>query len=68
MAIASKSSTRCGGQLDDLDLAVLQIQIVLTPLGGAVVAGTGGIRKMRFRPLSWNIGKSGAVRVGMSPV
>jgi hypothetical protein len=31
---------------------------------GAVVAGTGGLRKMRFAPPSRHVGKSGAFRVG----
>lgn len=33
------------------------------PKAGAVVAGTGGVRKMRFAPPSWNAGRSGATRV-----
>ena len=33
------------------------------PLLAPVIQGTGGIRKMRFSPPGWNVGKSGAVRV-----
>jgi hypothetical protein len=28
------------------------------------MSGTGGLRKLRFAPPSWHIGKSGATRVG----
>ena len=34
------------------------------PEAGAVVAGTGGLRKVRFAPPSRHTGKSGAFRVG----
>lgn len=33
------------------------------PESGVVMAGTGGLRKIRFAPPSWNTGKSGATRV-----
>jgi hypothetical protein len=33
------------------------------PEGGPVIQGTGGLRKMRFSPKKWSVGKSGAVRV-----
>lgn len=47
--------------LDDEDLARLQNAIVANPEAGAVVAGAGGLRKLRFaRP---GEGKSGSVRV-----
>jgi len=49
--------------LDDDDLRILQIQIMLAPQQGPVIAGTGGVRKLRFSPPSWNKGKSGGVRV-----
>lgn len=49
--------------LDDEDLSCLQIQIMLAPQQGRVIPGTGGVRKMRFGPLSWHRGKRGAVRV-----
>jgi hypothetical protein len=34
-----------------------------SPDAGVVMAGTGGVRKIRFAPPSWNTGKSGATRV-----
>lgn len=34
------------------------------PEAGAVMAGTGGLRKIRFAPPSRHSGKSGAFRVG----
>lgn len=45
------------------DLWVLQIAIMTDPEGAPVIPGTGGLRKMRFAPLEWHTGKSGAVRV-----
>ena len=51
-------------KLNDDDLQALQILIMLNPKGHPVVAGTGGLRKMRFAPPRWKKGKSGAVRVG----
>jgi hypothetical protein len=33
------------------------------PERGAVMQGTGGLRKIRFAPPSWHTGKSGAARV-----
>jgi hypothetical protein len=50
-------------RLGDDDLAALQIQIMLAPQKAPVIAGTGGVRKLRFSPPSWNRGKSGAIRV-----
>lgn len=50
-------------KLTDDDLRILQIQIMLSPTAGAVVKGTGGLRKMRFAPPSWRSGKRGALRV-----
>lgn len=37
--------------------------ILLAPQRAPVIAGTGGVRKLRFSPPSWHRGKSGAVRV-----
>jgi len=48
---------------DEEDLAALQIMIMLNPRKAPVVEGTGGLRKMRFAPDSWNTGKSGATRI-----
>ena len=47
--------------LDDADLARLEQQLIANPQAGAVVGGTGGLRKVRFAPLGR--GKSGGVRV-----
>lgn len=46
--------------LDDSDLARLQDQLVKNPQLGAVMQGTGGLRKMRF---ALDKGKSGGSRV-----
>src|SRR5205085_9439991 len=51
-------------KLDDDDLAALQILIMRNPQGQPGLAGTGGLRKMRFAPARWKRGKSGAARVG----
>jgi hypothetical protein len=48
---------------DDRDLLELQLQIMADPTGSPVIAGTGGLRKLRFVPRRWQRGKSGAVRV-----
>lgn len=45
------------------DLTALQLMIMTNPKGSPVVKGTGGLRKMRFAPDRWNVGKSGAARV-----
>jgi hypothetical protein len=34
------------------------------PTGSPVIEATGGLRKLRFAPAKWNIGKSAGVRVG----
>jgi hypothetical protein len=47
--------------LDDADAARLEQEIIRYPLVGAVISGTGGLRKMRFAPPG--SGKSGGVRV-----
>src|SRR5688572_29105682 len=49
--------------LADDDLAALQVLIMLWPKSAPVVAGTGGLRKLRFAPRGWSQGKRGAVRV-----
>jgi len=49
--------------LGDQDLFALQVMIMLGPKGPPVVAGTRGLRKIRFAPKSWGKGKSGAARV-----
>jgi hypothetical protein len=50
-------------KLSDTDLQVLQVMIMTQPYAGAVIEGTGGLRKLRFAPPNWRVGKSGALRV-----
>ena len=45
------------------DLWDLQILIMADPGGAPVIPGTGGLRKLRFAPGRWQVGKRGAVRV-----
>lgn len=49
--------------LTDADLAELQNGILRAPRAHPVVSGSGGLRKMRFSPMTWFKGKSGAIRV-----
>ena len=51
-------------KLTDEDLQALEQMLLRNPEAGAVVAGTGGLRKVRFAPPSHRTGKSGALRVG----
>jgi hypothetical protein len=58
--------TRRWGQLgldDEQDLTALQLSIMANPTGAKPIKGTKAIRKMRFAPAKWQVGKSGAVRV-----
>jgi hypothetical protein len=48
--------------LDDDDLRGLELGIMLGPVSQPVISGTAGVRKIRFVPSSWNVGKSGAAR------
>jgi hypothetical protein len=50
--------------LSEDDLRSLENEIMERPDAGKMMAGTGGLRKMRFAPPSRHIGKSGAMRVG----
>jgi hypothetical protein len=50
--------------LTDEDLQALEKQLMKNPDAGAVMPGTGGLRKIRFAPPSRHAGKSGAYRVG----
>ena len=50
-------------RLTDEDLRALEDILLADPEAGAVMAGTGGLRKVRFAPPSRHIGKSGALRV-----
>ena len=47
----------------EVDLAALQHELMLNPMVGDLVPGTGGLRKLRFAPPRWNKGKRGALRV-----
>lgn len=49
--------------LPDEELGHVQLQIMSDPTAHPVIKGTTGIRKMRYSPLTWKIGKSGALRV-----
>jgi hypothetical protein len=49
--------------MDD-DLRALEQSLLRNPEAGAVVAGTAGLRKVRFAAPSRHTGKSGAFRVG----
>ena len=51
------------GLNDDEDTWALQSLIMCNPTSAPVVRGTGGLRKLRFAPERWNVGKSNAVRV-----
>jgi hypothetical protein len=50
-------------RLTDEDLCALETILLERPTAGKIVPGTGGLRKIRFAPPSWNRGKRGAVRV-----
>ena len=49
--------------LTDEDLQALEGLLVEDATSGAVIPGTGGLRKLRFAPPSWHAGKRGATRV-----
>jgi hypothetical protein len=49
--------------LTDHDLSALQILVMCDPRRGKVMKGTGGLRKLRFSPSSWQTGQRGALRV-----
>lgn len=51
-----------GLNLDD-DMWALFATIMVSPESAPVVAGTGGLRKLRFAPPTWKSGKRGALRV-----
>lgn len=50
--------------LNDEDLRSLQIMLTVAPTSGTVVAGTGGLRKLRFARAGSGRGKSGGFRIG----
>lgn len=47
----------------EMDLWALQVGVMSDPSGSPVIEGTGGLRKLRFAPPGWKVGKRGAVRV-----
>ncbi|MCH8921838.1 MAG: addiction module toxin RelE [Planctomycetes bacterium] len=51
------------GLNDEEDLASLQFAIMNDPVAAPVIRGTGGLRKLRFSPPGWKVGKSGALRI-----
>lgn len=51
-------------RLTDDDLRELKASVLENPEVGAVVAGTGGLRKIRYAPPSRHTGRRGAMRVG----
>jgi hypothetical protein len=50
--------------LNDEDLAGIEQSLLDRPDAGPVMAGTGGLRKMRWAPRRASGGKSGGVRIG----
>ena len=48
--------------LDDEDLQSLESELIDSPAAGAVIPGTGGLRKLRFAAC-WHTGRRGALRV-----
>ena len=51
------------GLNDEGDLATLQVCLMVKPKSGAVIPGTGGVRKLRYSPSKWKRGKRGALRI-----
>ena len=49
--------------LDDEGFARLQIALMTSPLAGDLIAGTGGLRKLRFADSRRGKGKRGGLRV-----
>lgn len=49
--------------LGEDEMEAMEIFIMCGAKDAPVIQGTGGLRKMRFAPESWNTGKSGAARV-----
>lgn len=50
-------------RLADEDLQALETVLLDDPDAGDVIKGTAGLRKVRFGPRSWRVGRSGALRV-----
>jgi hypothetical protein len=53
-------------RLTDEDLPALEALLATKGGSAPVMRGTGGMRKIRFAPLSWHTGKSGAARIGFA--
>ncbi len=49
--------------LSDTDMWDLCHAIMESPDTAPVIAGTGGLRKLRYSPVRWHKGKSGSIRV-----
>jgi len=49
--------------LDDLAYRQLQLELMKNPDGGDVIAGTGGLRKLRFADRTRGKGRRGGLRV-----
>ncbi|MFC1595458.1 type II toxin-antitoxin system RelE/ParE family toxin [Gemmatimonadota bacterium] len=49
--------------LSDDDFASIQAELVIRPRCGAVIKGTGGLRKLRVRLQSYSRGKRGGARI-----
>ncbi len=48
---------------DEDDLMSLQLLIMANPKGAPVVPDTGGLRKLRFSPPKWGVGKRDGLRI-----
>src|SRR5258706_5982738 len=46
------------------DQRALEVAIMTGPKNSQMIKGTGALRKIRFAPRDWNVGKSGALRIG----
>lgn len=59
----TKDWDELGLRESDDELCALQLMIMCDPTSYPVISGTTGLRKLRFAPASWNVGKRGALRV-----
>ncbi|MFV2067957.1 MAG: hypothetical protein ACC645_13370 [Pirellulales bacterium] len=50
-------------KLADEELGSLQVAIMCDPKGSPVIQGTSGLRKLRYSPDGWAVGKRGALRI-----
>lgn len=48
--------------LSEDDFRAFQEMLIINPLEGDLIQGTGGCRKVRFAPANSNKGKSGSIR------